>query len=89
MSQNSMEFNLSDTSQGTSISRELNGLMNDRLMTDRTIKAQQDKWSKMLNGSVGSDINGVLSGEVKIKLPLRIKIKYWFNNLLNNLSKII
>ena len=69
MSQNSMEFNLSDTSQGTSISRELNGLMNDRLMTDRTIKAQQDKWSKMLNGSVGSDINGVLSGEVKIKLP--------------------
>ena len=83
------EVNSSDISSVTSMSRELNGLINDRLMTDRSIRNQQDKWSKMLNGSLGQDINGVLNGEIKVKLPFKIKMKYWFNNLLNNITKII
>ena len=84
-------FNITtnDISSVTSVSREMNGLINDRLMTERSIKSQQDKWSTILNGTLGKDIDGVLNGKIKVKLPLSLKIKYWFNNLLNNISRII
>lgn len=84
-------FNITtnDISSVTSVSREMNGLINDRLMTERSIKSQQDKWSTMLNGTLGKDIDGVLNGKIKVKLPLSLKIKYWLNNLLNNISRII
>ena len=84
-------FNITtnDISSVASVSREMNGLINDRLMTERSIKSQQDKWSTMLNGTLGKDIDGVLNGKIKVKLPLSLKIKYWLNNLLNNISRII
>ena len=86
---NNFEFDISNGNSPSSISRELNGLINDRMMTDRAVKTQQDKWAKMLTTSVGDDINAVLSGKTIVKLPFRMKLKYWFNNLLNNINKII
>lgn len=78
-----------DIAASTTASRELNGLRNDRLMTDRAIKTQQNKWEKALQGGLGNDIDSVLSGRVKVKLPVSARIKHWFNNLLNNISKIV
>ena len=39
---------------------------------------QKNQFAEMLLGAMGKDMNEVMSGKVKVKLPLRLRIKYWF-----------
>lgn len=43
--------------------------------------AQKEAFAEMLKGELGEDIKNVTSGKVKVKLPWKLKIKYWFQNL--------
>ena len=83
------EISIGDIAASTTQSRELNRLRNDKLMTDRIVKQQQNKWNNILHGAMAGDINDVLSGKTKVKLPFKTRAKYWLNNLFNKISKII
>ena len=65
--------------------REKKALENDRLMSRRALNFQQRKIAQELLGDMGKDIDSVLSGKVKVKLPflmrLRYKVNFWIDKL--------
>ena len=65
--------------------REKKALENDRLMSRRALNFQQRKIAQELLGNMGKDIDSVLSGKVKVKLPflmrLRYKVNFWIDKL--------
>lgn len=58
------------------ISRESTTLMSERRMSDMALKGHQAMLSDMLNGSMGEDIDEVLSGRRKVKLTFWEKLRY-------------
>jgi hypothetical protein len=85
-----MEIDITDiTGREGSITKELQGLKNDIAMTERAVASQQSRWASNLTGNMGEDINAVLSGKKKVKVPLKLKIKYTFNNIIDILSRIV
>lgn len=68
--------------------REKRALDNDRLMSRRAINFQQRRIAEELLGDMGKDMDDVLSGKVKIKLPLLMRIKYKINFWIDKLFKI-
>lgn len=67
--------------------REKRALDNDRLMSRRAINFQQRRIAEELLGDMGKDMDDVLSGKVKVKLPLLMRIKYKINFWINKLFK--
>lgn len=67
--------------------REKKALDNDRLMSRRALNFQQRRIAEELLGDMGKDMDDVLSGKVKVKLPLLMRIKYKINFWLNNFFK--
>ena len=67
--------------------REKRALDNDRLMSRRAINFQQRRIAQELLGDMGKDMDAVLSGKVKVKLPLLMRIKYKINFWINKLFK--
>ena len=65
--------------------REKKALENDILMSRRALNFQQRKIAQELLGNMGKDIDSVLSGKVKVKLPflmrLRYKVNFWIDKL--------
>ena len=65
--------------------REKKALENDILMSRRALNFQQRKIAQELLGDMGKDIDSVLSGKVKVKLPflmgLRYKVNFWIDKL--------
>ena len=68
--------------------REKRALDNDRLMSRRAINFQQRRIAEELLGDMGKDMADVLSGKVKVKLPLLMRIKYKINFWIDKLFKI-
>lgn len=89
MSDLDIQINDANYDNGVSLSRELRGLKNDRIMTERSIKSQQEMWVNLLNGGLGKDMTEVLEGKRKVTLPLGMRLKYKWNNFVNKLLKII
>lgn len=67
--------------------REKRALDNDRLMSRRALNFQQRRIAQELLGDMGKDMDDVLSGKVKVKLPLLMRIKYKINFWLNKFFK--
>jgi len=89
MSDLDIQINDVNYNDGVSLSRELRGLKNDRIMTERSIKSQQEMWVNLLNGGLGKDMTEVLEGKRKVTLPLSVRLKYKWNNFVNKLLKLI
>ena len=64
------------------LNRELKNLQIDRRNYENELKSEQIKISQELMGDMGKDMMEVLSGNKKIKLPLKDKIKYEIKNFL-------
>lgn len=58
------------------ISREKTTLNSERRMSDMALKGHQAMLSNMLNGSMGQDMDEVLSGKRKVKLSFWEKLRY-------------
>ena len=73
------------------LSRELRGWKNDKIMTERAVEFEKNRWAEMLKGDIGQDIKDVLSGKKKVKLTfkevLRYKIKFYKNKIKKLFSK--
>ena len=68
--------------------REKRASDNDRLMSRRALNFQQRRIAEELLGDMGKDMDDVLSGKVKVKLPLLMRIKYKINFWIDKLFKI-
>ena len=64
------------------LNREFKNLQIDRRNYENELKSEQIKISQELMGDMGKDMMEVLSGNKKIKLPLKDKIKYEIKNFL-------
>ena len=61
---------------------ELTSLISEHRMGQAAIKGHQNNISQMLNGSMGKDIDDVLSGKKQVKLTWKEKMKYKIDNFL-------
>ena len=57
-------------------------------MSRRALNFQQRRIAEELLGDMGKDMDDVLSGKVKVKLPLLMRIKYKINFWIDKLFKI-
>lgn len=58
------------------LQKEITGLKNDKILTKLVLDQHKCQMAEMLNGELGKDIHSVLSGEIKVKLTLKERIKY-------------
>lgn len=69
------------------LNREVRNLENDKNMSILAIKNEQEKMARMLRGSMGKDIDDVLSGKVKVKLSffekMKYKVNFWLDKIFN------
>ena len=70
------------------ITRETRGLKNDKLMTERAVEFERNKWAEMLKGSMGEDIKDVLSGKKKVRLTFNEVINYKLKFYKNKIKKM-
>jgi hypothetical protein len=75
-------------SSGYELNRELRGWKNDKIMTERAVESEKNRWAEMLKGSVGEDIKDVLSGKKKVKLTLNEVINYKLKFYKNKIKKM-
>lgn len=70
------------------LNRELRGLKNDKIMTERAVNSEKNRWAEKLKGEVGKDIDDVLSGKKKVKLTFNEAINYKLKYYKNKIKKI-
>lgn len=70
------------------LNRELRGWKNDKIMTERAVESEKNRWAEMLKGSVGEDIKDVLSGKKKVKLTFNEVINYKLKFYKNKIKKM-
>lgn len=70
------------------LNRELRGLKNDKIMTERAVDFEKNRWAEMLKGEVGQDIKDVLSGKKKVKLTFNEVINYKLRFYKNKIKKM-
>lgn len=64
------------------IDRELTTLRSEKRMDTLALKGHQWNIAEQLKGSMGKDMNEVLSGKKKVELTFWTKVKYSINNFL-------
>lgn len=73
------------------LNRELRGWKNDKIMTERAVDFEKNRWADLLKGEMGKDIDDVLSGKKKVKLTfnevLNYKLKFYKNKIKKMFSK--
>ena len=63
------------------LTRELDGLSNDRKMTNLAVDSKKREIADMLSsGGVGYDMKEVLSGRRKIEVPKKERVKFKINS---------
>ena len=70
------------------LNRELRGWKNDKLMTERAVESEKNRWAEMLNGELGKDIKDVTSGNKKVKLTFNEVLSYKLRFYKNKIKKM-
>lgn len=52
----------------------------DKTDWEQVTEYQKNEYAKLLLGDLGNDIKDVTSGKIKVKLPLKLKIKRMLEN---------
>jgi hypothetical protein len=68
------------------LNRELRGLKNDKIMTERAVDSEKNRWAELLKGELGQDMKDVLSGKKKVKLSFKEKMNYRFKYYKNKIK---
>lgn len=71
------------------VNRELRELKNEKLIQEKTLRAEQERFASMLKNGVGDDMHDVLSGKKKVKLSKWDSFKYKFNYYLTKILKAL
>ena len=70
------------------LSMELMSLESEKRMGEAAIKGHQNALSALLNGTMGKDMNDVLSGAKTVKLTLKQKFRYKIYNFFKTITNI-
>lgn len=70
------------------LNKELRGLKNDQLMTERAIANKQEEIARKLQGEMGQDMMDVLNGKKKVKLTFKEKVSFLVKRFWNKLFEI-
>ena len=70
------------------LTRETRGLKNDKMMTERAVEFERNRWAEMLRGNLGKDIDDVLSGKKKVRLTFNEVINYKLRFYKNKIKKM-
>ena len=70
------------------LGRELRGLRNDKLMTERAIDCQKRDMVEQLKGGMGEDMLAVLNGERKVELGKLEKSKFRLSMFLRRIFRM-
>lgn len=65
------------------IKNELHKLKKEKDAINNELERERERMANLLLTSMGKDIDGVLSGKIKIKLSMSEKIKYKLKNFFN------
>lgn len=80
-----MDSEVKDELEKLDLENELYWREQDRLdeTTDwvKVQEYQKNMFAEMLKGELGKDITDVTSGKLKVKLPFKLKLKYWFERI--------
>lgn len=68
--------------------RETRHLKNDKIMAERAVEYEKNRWAAKLNGAVGKDIKDVLSGKVKVKLSFKERFNFKVKKYKNKFKKM-
>lgn len=71
------------------LTREARGLKNDKIMTERAVDYEKNRWAEMLKGNLGEDIKDVLSGKKKVRLTFNEVINYKLRFYKNKIKKML
>lgn len=71
------------------LARETRGLRNDKIMTERAVDYEKNRWAEMLRGNLGKDIDDVLSGKKKVRLTFNEVINYKLRFYKNKIKKML
>lgn len=77
-----------DDTNGFEYQREVVHLRNDKKMTERALMSQRNEWNRLLNGSLGKDMEDVLSGRKKVTLSFKERLNYKIKLFKNKLRKL-
>lgn len=66
--------------------KELTSLESEKRMGEVAIKGKQSMMAEMLKGSMGKDMDDVLSGRKSVTMPRKERTKHWLRWLLNRLG---
>lgn len=74
---------------GTNIEliNELNKLKHDRKQFESMMEAHRINLSNELKNGAGREMLDILEGKTRVKMPLKMKIKYIINNVINKIFK--
>ena len=66
--------------------KELTSLESEKRMGEVAIKGKQSMMAEMLKGSMGKDMDDVLSGRKSVTMPRKERAKHWLRWFLNKLG---
>ena len=69
------------------VSREKKALDSEKNMSRKALSFQRKKIAEELLGGMGKDMEDVLSGKVKVRLPFFTRLKYKINFFVNKIFK--
>lgn len=69
----------------TEMEMEERSLKSEIAMGKVMLSGQQNKMAEMLTGDMGRDMFDVLDGKVKVTLPWKQRVKFWFQSRLRKL----
>ena len=69
------------------VSREKKALDSEKNMSRKALSFQRNKIAEELLGVMGKDMEDVLSGKVKVRLPFFTRLKYKINFFVNKIFK--
>ena len=70
------------------LNMELMSLESEKRMGEAAIKGHQNALSALLNGTMGKDMNDVLSGKKRVKLTLKQKLKHKIYNFFKIITSV-
>ena len=53
----------------------------DKMDWEKLQATSKQNFANMLRAEMGRDMNDIMSGKKKIKLPFKLKVKYWFKRI--------
>lgn len=56
-------------------------LNEDNTDWEKVQELSKQSFANSLRNSLGKDMNDVMTGKVKVKLPFKIKVKYWIKRI--------